>query len=213
MSARTARSQGPGDDADLPPIPSRILSRDGVVVETHFPIWRLSGTESVGMKFRIDWDLLDRYPFLTERACHLLKLFLSHQLTRRRASSVWSTYRRLRSFLRWLSISARDVFHPRSFNWSDVSEGVARAFLEWSVKHTAKKGDDFSCLRVFYEWGVAHGYADFQRDILGHLKSIKAPGHATGHNVRFRHPVKGPFSSDELFQIRNALQAKKGTDQ
>ncbi len=213
MSARTARSQDPGDEADLPSIPPRILSRDGVIVETHLAIWRLSGNESVGKKFRIDWDLLNRYPFLTERACHLLKLFLSHQLTRRRASSVSTTYRRLRSFLRWLSVLPRDVFHPHNFNWSDLSEGVARAFLEWSVKHTAKKGDEFSCLRVFYEWGVAHGYADFQRDILNRLKSIKAPGHATGHNVRFRHPIKGPFSSDELFQIRNALQAKKGTDQ
>ena len=77
----------------------------------------------------------------------------------------------------------------------------------------ANKGHNFTYLRHFYEWGIARGYGDFQRDTLRCLKSIKAPNGPKGHNVRFRHPSKGPFSTDELFQIRSALQNGKGTDQ
>lgn len=216
MRSDFTRSLDPDDYSDLPSVPNLILSRDGVVVETQTTMWRLSGVSEVGMKYLINWDLLNPYTFLTERACHLLKLCLANRLIKRRASTVWNTYRSIRNFLRWLSIYASNVLvlsDPQSFNWSDVSEGLARAFLEWGVKHTASKGYDFTYLRAFYEWGIARGYSDFQRDLLARLKSIKAPGNAKGHNVRFRHPIKGPFSSDELFQIRKALQTRKGTDQ
>jgi len=99
------------------------------------------------------------------------------------------------------------------FDWSDLNESLMRAFLTWSTKHTALKGNDFTCLRAFYEWGVARRYPDFGHETLKLLKSIKAVGNAKGHHVRFRHPTKGPFSSEELFAIRKAIQAEQGTDQ
>jgi hypothetical protein len=216
MRTNLSHTPHPDDDADLPSVPSVIRSRDGAIVETHTTIWRLSGNAEVGKKFLINWELLDPYPFLTERGRHLLKLYVSHQITKKRASTVWNMYRSLRHFLRWLASHDADIalsLVPATFNWSDITEGQARAFLDWSVKHTAEKGNDFSHLRVFYEWGIARGYEDFQRTTLRQLKSIKAPNNPRGHNVRFRHPSKGPFSSDELFQIRGALQNGKGTDQ
>jgi integrase len=216
MSANFSHHPHSGDGANLPPVPSLIRSRDGAIVETHTTIWRLGGNAKVGKKFLINWDLLDPYPFLTERGRHLLKLYVSHQITKKRASTITSIYCSLRHFLRWLASHGADLSFslvPATFNWSDVTEGQARAFLEWSVKHTAEKGIYFVHLRAFYEWGIARGYGDFQRAILLQLKSIKAPNNPKGHHVRFRHPSKGPFSSDELFQIRSALQDGKGTDQ
>ena len=87
-----------------------------------------------------------------------------------------------------------------------------RAFLDWCLTHTAQKGNDFARLRAFYAWGVARRYPDFCYETLSILKSIKAPGTAKGHHVRFRHPTKGPFSPEELFAIRKAIQAEQGTD-
>lgn len=216
MSINRSYHLYPGNDEELPSVPSVIRSRDGAIVETHTALWRLSGTAEVGRKYLINWGLLDPYPFLTDRGFHLLQLYVSHQITKKRAATVYYMYRSLRCFLRWLASHSADVsasLVPATFNWSDITEGQARAFLEWGVKHTAEKGNAFAQLRAFYEWGIARGYGDFQRTTLRQLKSIKAPNSLKGHNVRFRHPSKGPFSSDELFQIRCALQNGKGTDQ
>jgi integrase len=143
-------------------------------------------------------------------------LYLADRVTKKAAGTVRANYSCLTYFVRWLARQATERAlggDPSPFDWSDLNEGMARAYLEWATKHTAKKGSHFSCLRVFYAWGFARGYADFRWDTLRQLQSIKVGAAATGHHVRFRHPVKGPFSPDELFLIRNALQAQKGIHQ
>jgi len=207
----------PDDGSDLPPLPLRVLSRDGTVVETRSSLWRISGADFRETKWILDWNRLDQVgedPLLTRRACHLLKLYMADRLSKKKAATVYRNYNSFLSFSRWLTTHTADLALSPSqgFHWSDLNEGRARAYLQWAVKHTAEKGNDFFTLRTFYEWGIARGYADFQHETLRQLKSIKAPGNAKGHHVRFRHPTKGPFSPDELLLIRKAVQAEKGTD-
>ncbi len=207
------------DDSDLPPIPQRIFSRDGTVVETLTSVWRLTSASKIGLKYQLNWNLLDQVgttPLLTVRARHLLQLHLADRITKKTAGTVRGDYKHMLRFVRWLATCATDRalgVNFQGFNWSNLDEGLASAFLAWGMKHTAEKGNHFVCLRAFYGWGVARSYSDFHWDTLHQLQSISTVGNAKGHHVRFRHPVKGPFSSDELFQIRKALQAKKGTDQ
>lgn len=207
------------DSFDLPAIPLRVLSRDGFMVETSTALWSLCPSTEPGVKYCINWTLLDQIgnnPQLTPRAQYLLKLYLADRLSKRSVGTVHVNYRSFMRFARWLACHANGLLalsNRGRFNWSNLGEGLARAFLDWSVKHTAEKGIDFCCLRTFYGWGVAHGYPDFHRDTLHLLRSIKATGNTKGHHVRFRHPIKGPFSPDELFLIRKALQAEQGTDQ
>ena len=78
--------------------------------------------------------------------------------------------------------------------------------------NTADKGNDFSRLRTFYEWSVAHGVGGFDPSFLRRLQAITAVGNAKGHHVRFRDAVRGPFSPDELLLIRRAIVDGKGTD-
>lgn len=218
MSVAIEPSHDPNDDSDLPPVPQRILSRSGTVVETLTSVWHLTSAAQAGRKYQLDWDLLNQWgsaPLLTRRARHLLQLYLADRVTRKAAGTARANYNCLICFVRWLATNANDRalgVNSQSINWSDLTEGLAHAFLEWGMKHTAEKGDLFACLRSFYGWGVARGYPDFRWEIWCQLQSIKVVSHATGHHVRFRHPVKGPFSPDELFQIRNALQQQKGTD-
>lgn len=218
MNTALDHHDDPDDCSDLPPVPSRILSRDGAVVETHSPIWRISGADSHGTKWILDWNRLDqrgRDPLLSERARHLLKLYLADRLSKRKAGTIKRNYNSFLSFSRWLTTNAAELAISRSqgFHWLDVNEGLARAFLQWAVQHTAEKGNDFFILRTFYAWGIARGYADFRHETLRQLKSIRAPGSTKGHHVRFRHPTKGPFSPDELLLLRKAIQAEKGADQ
>ncbi|GHO77213.1 hypothetical protein KSD_49840 [Ktedonobacter sp. SOSP1-85] len=207
------------DDSDLPSLPQRILSRAGIVVETSPSVWYLTAASSLGPKHQLNWDLLEQgenHPLLTPRARHLLQLYLADRITKKAAGTIRTNYGPLTCFVRWLALQTSGQIPSLDlsrFNWSDLNEGLARSYLEWATRHTAKKGNHFSNLRIFYAWGFARGYADFHWDILRQLQSIKVGGDPTGHHVRFRHPVKGPFSPDELVLIRNALQAQKGTEQ
>jgi hypothetical protein len=49
----------PDDDSDLPPLPSKILSRAGTIVETSAPVWLLTSASSLGPNHQLNWDLLD----------------------------------------------------------------------------------------------------------------------------------------------------------
>jgi len=89
---------------------------------------------------------------------------------------------------------------------------LARSFLAHGIQQTAEKGNRFSRLRTFYEWGVARQHPDFNGELLRILKAITAIGNAKGHHVRFRHPVRGPFSPDELLLVRNAIDAGASSD-
>lgn len=219
MSGALERRYDSNADSDLPPLPQRILSREGTVVNALASAWRLDGASKLSPKLVLNWVLLDQVgtpPVLTVRACQLVKLYLADRIPKKAAGTVKSYYTSFLCFARWLATyppAFPGTANLQGFNWSDFNEGQARAFLEWCMKHKAAKGNYFSCLRTFYTWGVARGYHDFRWDTLHVLQSIKIVGNAKGHHVRFRHPTKGPFSPDELLLIRNALQARKGNDQ
>ena len=51
----------PDDGSDLPPIPLRVLSRDGTIVETHSSLWRISGADSQGTRWILFGIGLTRY--------------------------------------------------------------------------------------------------------------------------------------------------------
>lgn len=205
--------------SDLPPLPLRILTRDGAVIETDTNIWQLANFSERGKKHRIDWNLLNEgivKSFVTTRSLYLVKLYIADRISSRKFSTAKLNYYSLRYFIHWLINHISDfpmLSSTQSFSWLQMSEELARAFLEWCVQHTARKGGEFVCLRAFYRWGVARGYPDFQQSTLYFFQSIRAVNNAKGHNVRFRHLTKGPFSSDELFSIRRAIQEKKGTEQ
>src|SRR5215472_15462976 len=131
MDTALEHTHDSSDCLDLPPISRQILSLDGTVVDTHPTIWRVGQAAKPGMKYLIDWGLLDHYPLLTGRARHLLKLYLADQLTKKKASTVCCMYRSLRNFLRWLTSHTSDMLlklsDSQGFNWSDVNEGQARA--------------------------------------------------------------------------------------
>jgi hypothetical protein len=156
----------------------------------------------------IPWNRLDEVATLSGRARHFAKLFLADKISRKEARTIENDFRMFLRFQDWL-ISVRQS----SFNWSDLTEGLSRAFLAHGVEHTSDKSNDFSRLRTFYRWGTERQHADFDPRLLRILQSITAVGNAKGHNVRFRDSIKGPFSPDELLLISKAIIQGHGSDQ
>jgi hypothetical protein len=193
---------------DLPALPASVVSFDGQVVGTDQPSWLLRSSADGGKLLALNWSRLDDSAILTQRARYLAKLFLADKLSRKKARTIENDFRMFSRFQRWLRSIRRSPFE-----WSDLTEGIARGFLTHGLKHTADKGNDFSRLRTFYRWGVARQYPDFDLELFHVLRSVTATGNAKGHHVRFRDTVKGPFSPDELLLISKAIKQRSSTDE
>jgi integrase len=188
------------------PIPPRVRSLDGQTVATSGDPWSFQSSIDGGQLLVLSWAALKRPAVFDARAIHCVKLYLADRLTRKKPRTVGNDFGMFQRFGKWLASQ-----HQRSFYWSLLTEGLARGFLAHGM-NTADKGNDFSRLRTFYEWSVAHSIGGFDASFLRRLQAIKAVGNAKGHHVRFRDAVRGPFSTDELLLIRRAIVDRKGTD-
>lgn len=194
--------------SDLPPLPSQVISLDGQLVDTSAACWHFRSSSDGGKVILIPWDRLDEPAILSERARYFAKLFLADKISRNKARTIENDFRMFRRFQDWLG----SVRRP-SFDWTDLTEGLARAFLAHGMEYTADKGNDFSRLRTFYRWGVVRQHRDFDPGLFRILQSTIAVGNSKGHHVRFRDSVKGPFSRDELLLISRAVTQGQGADQ
>ena len=146
---------------------------DDQLVDTSAVCWRFRSSSDGGKLILIPWDRLDEPAILSDRAHCLAKLFLADKVSRKKARTIENDFRMFRRFQDWLGSVRRSAF-----DWSDLTEGLARAFLAHGVEHTADKGNDFSRLRTFYRWGVARQHLDFDPGLFRILQSITAVGTA-----------------------------------
>jgi integrase len=190
---------------------------DGQSINTSGRVWKLRSSADGGGIIRINLDLLssaDRRSALSSRACHLVSLYLVDRIERRKSHTVENDLGSICRFDQWLSSTQKlKRFKTGYFRWSDFNETLAKAFLAHGVQNTASKGNDFSRLRAFYRWGVAHQYRDFDLQTLVALQAITAIGNPKGHHVRFHDPIFGPLSPDEKLMVLDACKKGKGTDQ
>jgi site-specific recombinase XerC len=182
-----------------------MVSFDGQLVDTS-QIWRVRASLDGGKMIELDWAHQEKV--LGSRAQYLLKLYFADRVTRKKARTIENDFRMFLRLQEWL----RSRIQPPA-EWTSLTEGLVRAFLQHGVERTADKGNDFSRLRTFYRWGVARQYRDFDPAFLDVLRSITAVGNAKGHSVRFRDVIRGPFSPDELLLIGRAVRENLGTSQ
>jgi hypothetical protein len=202
--------------ADLPSLPARARSMDGQEVDTSSVVWKLRSSSDGGALIAINLHLLggpEHKPALSDRAIHLVTLYLFDRIQRKKSRTVRNDFSAICRFDRWLYSKHVPSIGECQFNWTDFDEITARSFLDHGVKNTSEKGNDLSRLRTFYRWGLAHQHRDFRLETAVELKSILAIGNAKGHNVRFRHPIKGPLSPDEKLLVANACVLGKGRDE
>lgn len=209
-----------GSSFQLPPVPARIVSFDGQLVNTNRPVWAVRSAADGGKMFSINWELLEQISadgrrIFSERACQLMKLYIADCLVRRKPTTTYVYFASFLRFGRWLAEKPEwhaAVCGPAGFDWSSYDEELARAVHDWGVRETASNGDYFRHLRIFYRWGTARQHAGFNLETARILDATKAKLHPVGHHVRFRHPTKGPFSPAEKAQILQAIRAQKGQD-
>lgn len=189
----------------LQEIPPQVRSLDGQTVDTSGASWTFRSSIDGGQLLVLGWAALEKPAVLSATARHCVKLYLADRLTRKKTRTVANDFGMFLRFQRWLASQ------QTLFDWRYLTEGLARGFLAHGMD-TADKGNDFSRLRTFYEWCVARSMDGFDTSFLRMLQTITAVGNSKGHHVRFRDPVRGPFSPDELLLIRHAIVDGQGTD-
>jgi hypothetical protein len=204
----TAPAEGP--DA-LPPIPGSVASLDVDLngqrqrIDTTGPIWLIRQSADGGDVLKLSFHTLCshvRERRLSRRALHLMQLFLADRIRRKKAFTVRGDLDMFSRFLGWRA-DIPDSDASTGFEWADLTEGTARAFLEHGLS-THNRGNDFARLRHFYSWGVAKQFSDFDPALLRILRRVRAPGNVKGTAVRFRDAEKGPFDAQELRDLRAA---------
>jgi hypothetical protein len=200
-----------GDVPGIPPvIPSLDVDLHGrrQRILTTGAVWAVRQSADGGDLLRLEVGALAEASgsfVFSARAGDLLRLYLAERLRKRKAATVQGDTRMLLNFRRWAGRDAATDIGGRetSFDWSDLTEGMARAYLAHGLT-TGNAGNYFSRLRHFYAWGVAKQFPDFQPALLRTLRSMRAPGNVKGAAVRFRHPERGPFDAQELRALREA---------
>lgn len=152
-----------------------------------------------------------RQAILSPRAQHLVKLYLVDRTQRRKSHTVENDFQSIHRFDAWLATAEKR--QAKRFEWSDLEETIGRRYLDYGVKNTSSKGNDFSRIRAFYRWGVAHRYSDFNLQTLQDLEAIRAIGNSKGHHVRFHHPTSGPLSTDEKILVARACDSTAASAQ
>ena len=84
--------------SDLPPLPSRVISLDGQLVDTSTTCWRFRSSSDGGKLIFIPWDRLDEPAILSDRARYLAKLFLADKVSRKKARTIENDFRMFRRF-------------------------------------------------------------------------------------------------------------------
>lgn len=84
--------------SDLPPLPSRVISLDGQLVDTSAACWRFRSSSDGGKVILIPWERLDEPAILSDRARYLAKLFLADKTSRKKARTIENDFRMFRRF-------------------------------------------------------------------------------------------------------------------
>lgn len=204
------------DMSDLPALPHQVRMKDGQLVDTASNRWQVRSPKR-GTYHTIDWDRLEgagKRPVFSARARHLAKLYMIYSLSKR----VWTTtlehFTSLIYFDRWLGEQFdSSPLTQKCFDWGDLDERSIRAFQIWRSKQTVRAGHALSHLRCLYGWGIARHYPDFSPNMLSILRTVRGIATPRGQNVRFRHPLKGPLSPEEVLLVRRAVKENQGKDQ
>ena len=190
-------------------VSSEVLTSEGQTVDTSGNIWELPvRAESAStLKLNLASALQSGAEQFTRRSRKLVRLYLTKRLRTVKANTVQSDLYAFRRFMKWWGENK-----SRTLKWDEVSESDWRAFLDYCVKSTARKGDIFTILRSFYSWGAFQKeLPGFDRDIASSISLIRAPGNERGEAVRALDPHRGPLDDDEIKLIHDALDKKAGT--
>jgi hypothetical protein len=192
--------------ADLPALPSTVITKDRQVLNTDGDVWSLMANIDGGGLVLIDFRPI--VGIASFRFVEIAKRFVARKA---RTYATWS----LANIAFAISRAVR-FWRKRSpdaeISWDRLNIADFQSLLSNGLASpTGVGGNDFSHLRALYAWGchVAR-LADFNPMLALELNGIKAPGNLKGQKVLSTDPEVGEFSPEEVELLDHALKEGKG---
>lgn len=198
--------------SDLPSVPKSV---DGYTqpVDTSTNTWKIYASIDGGQLYTLCIDRIitittDGFPSLSPRAFRLVKLFLVHQVERRKAGTVSAYLVNLRKFTAWL-VENEGIF-SLPFNWFDLTNQMAESYSAYLHEMPHQATDPISTLYLLYQWGVHHQYRDFSKEIRDSLAEMPRGIYLKHRVIREQNAKTGAFDEEERLLIREAFEAGIG---
>jgi hypothetical protein len=174
MNRINEREDHSGKVVDLPSV---VLTPDDQEVDVSGDVWQLKIRSESTAIMRLDVSsTLNSLSGHTSRSRKLIRLYLSERLRSVKANTVSGDLEAFRRFLEWWSESK-----ARTLKWNKISASDWRAFLDYCIKSTSRRGGIFSAIRSFCKWGAFQkDFSDFDKDIASSISQIRAPGNKKG---------------------------------
>lgn len=203
-TSRTALLEWP---EELPVLPPEVVTKDRQCLRTAGDRWFLRANVDGGGEVIIDFRPL--YEVCTDRFVHIAQRYVVKKARTSAALTLRNIAQSLRRATRFWS---RKLPLPQQVDWSMLDEGDFQALLTHGLQSpTGVAGNDFAAVRALYAWGchVAR-LRDFSPELTLQLKAISAPGNLKGRKVLNMDPEDGPFTTDEVELIDDAINEWKG---
>lgn len=221
--------QEPARDAEnkLPSLPARVRTTFGKLVKLSGPIWRAPSnsdgmgetTVSVGLLDapkiwgkELDMNAPTRPSMFRPELTHLIKVFLAESFEKVSPRGVKNRCRAFHHFERFIFSRLHVSTGDCSFGIEDLTYDFLLSYTDECEKRTAAKGTNPGHVRRFYRWGVVRKIPCFEQAEFLQMRGIRMQSDLRGHIARFRDPLKGAFTWEELAQIDQKISDSEGDD-
>lgn len=175
--------------ADLPAVPSRIVTREGAVIRPTEDVWRFKSL--VGwLTFRFD-----RLNTLSKRMIHCLKLVFVSYLQSHASSHASNLFISFDFFRRQSEASGTRVFSQIELSHVIQHQSGLTPAKRWRL----------GVLRILLRDMDRLGFGITSQEALDYLNDLKIPPNSKATSIRTRDPNQGAFSDVELLTIQTAL--------
>lgn len=191
--------------SDLAELPSTVIIKDRQVLSTAGDVWRLRANADGGGWLDIDFRPMREHG--TTRFVAIAKRYIANKARTSAMGTLVNIALGLNRAVRFWHAQGNVV----PVAWFDITEARFQALLSHGVSATPLRGTDANIARALYVWG-AHivQLPDFDPQIAFALKGIRIPGALKGQKVMSGDPEEGPFVSEEVLLVDQAIKDGKG---
>jgi integrase len=182
-------TDGAASSGNLPPLPDRATTRDGVVFNPHLDQWPLGG---LSRKQILKFDEFDRLSIGVVRRLKWLLIIQFKEKSFAHGSNLYNNFLWFyRSVLSMLNASCEriELSHILTF------KATLNDATEWKL----------GVLRILLTDMSRLGFGIASDEVLEYLESSTIRGNIKGTSIRTRDPNKGAFSDTELLAIQSSL--------
>lgn len=204
-----------GSLADCLMVPrGAITTFDGQVIDVGGAVWEWRSRPNAGTRHRFDFSLLVVDQLASENSVEVVRWWLARVLTTRKGASASNHVSSLVRFLRWRKRRAKRMgWVHRPLDFTELTAEECIAFNESLLaSRQPSRSAPFSYIRSMLRAVAPRLGPLLEQGLVEQLDAVTALRSRQGHAVRTLDPLKGALTDGEVYALRAAADAGRGTE-